>query len=69
MTDTPDRPPNCLWECDGCLKVVEDSPHSHSDWGGVIEIRGPHCEECDQPMDFIGEGWIEGDYLIEAEDL
>jgi hypothetical protein len=40
-----------LWECNGCFKTVEDNPHSHSDTGGKIEVQGPHCEECDIPMD------------------
>jgi len=39
-----------IWECDGCGNVVEDDPHAHSDWGGVITVYGPHCQECDQPM-------------------
>ena len=54
-----------LWECDGCGNVVESDPLGHSDWGGEITVCGPDCEECDQPMDYAGEGWLVDGRVIE----
>lgn len=55
-----------LWQCDSCFKVIECDPCSHSDWGGVIEVQGPDCQECDQPMDPI-RGRLAGDVIVEDE--
>lgn len=56
------------WECNGCFNQVQSDPHSHSDWVVETTLQGPHCEECDQPMDLMSsEGQseeIEGGKVI-----
>ncbi len=55
-----------LWRCDGCGRVEECDPLGHSDWGGEIEVCGPDCPECEQPMDFIPGRLVDGRIVEDA---
>ena len=53
---TEDDGSGVWWQCSGCFREQECAPCGHTDYGGVIVVYGPHCEECDGiPMDFLRE--------------
>lgn len=54
----------CLWECDDCGALAESDPHAHDDWGGVIRVYGPECQECEVPMTFVADA---GEYVWDRE--
>lgn len=56
-----------LWRCNSCSKVVASDPLAHDDTGDEVKVYGPHCTDCDEDMDYLGEGAVLPDGSVRVD--